>query len=117
MRSRILGSLVESDVSSFIQRHIERKGLKVVTGSEVDEIGGNESVGYVRVSGETIRVSMVIFAVGVQPNTGLAENVGIKLGRYGIQVDEYMRTSELDIYAAGLSIIRLGRSRFIKSGD
>jgi len=101
VRSRILRGLIEPDLSSYVQKKIRERGVSVLVRAEVDEIGGAESVDYVKVAGEKIEASMVIFAVGVRPSVKLAEEAGIKLGRHGIHVDDRMRTSVPEIYAAG----------------
>jgi len=50
----------------------------------------------------SFEADMVIVAIGVSPNVTLARNVGLALGETGaIHVDEHMRTSDPDIFAAG----------------
>ena len=44
---------------------------------------------------------MVLLSIGVRPNTKLAEDAGLKLGKRGISVNEYMQTSNPDVYAVG----------------
>lgn len=56
-------------------------------------------------SGERLATDLVVFCVGVRPETQLAEAAGLKLGETrGIWVDEYLRTSDKDIYATGDAI-------------
>jgi pyruvate/2-oxoglutarate dehydrogenase complex dihydrolipoamide dehydrogenase (E3) component len=53
-------------------------------------------------SGKIIDTQAVILATGYKPNTELAKKTGLTLGHYGgIRVDEYMRTSNTDIFAVG----------------
>jgi len=101
VRSRILRRLIEPDFSLYVQKKVEQSGIRILVGTDVEEIGGVKSVKYVRASGQKIETSMVIFATGVRPSVKLAERSGIKFGRYGIHVDGYMRTSVPEIYAAG----------------
>jgi NADPH-dependent 2,4-dienoyl-CoA reductase/sulfur reductase-like enzyme/rhodanese-related sulfurtransferase len=52
--------------------------------------------------GVEIPAELVILAIGVKPDTSLAKNAGLLIGsRNGIKVDEFNRTSNLDIYAIG----------------
>jgi pyruvate/2-oxoglutarate dehydrogenase complex dihydrolipoamide dehydrogenase (E3) component len=44
---------------------------------------------------------MVIVSGGVRPNTDLAKNAGLEIGEFGLKVDEYLQTSDPNIYAAG----------------
>lgn len=53
-------------------------------------------------SGAVIPAAIVIMAIGVRPDTSLAKAADLKIGiRGGIEVDEFNRTSDLDIYAVG----------------
>ena len=53
-------------------------------------------------SGRTVEAEMVLLSIGVKPNSSLAKAAGLSLNaRGGVQVDEYLRTSEPDIYAVG----------------
>jgi NADPH-dependent 2,4-dienoyl-CoA reductase/sulfur reductase-like enzyme len=51
-------------------------------------------------NGETIEADLLLMGVGVKPRTGLAEAAGLTVDR-GIMVDERLRTSAADVYAAG----------------
>jgi NADPH-dependent 2,4-dienoyl-CoA reductase/sulfur reductase-like enzyme/rhodanese-related sulfurtransferase len=97
---------VDKDIAAFIHREIEDKGvgLHLSTGLEAVEQDGEELK--VKLStGEYLSAGMVILSVGVKPETGLAAGAGLALGhRGGIEVDEYLRTSDPDIYAVGDAI-------------
>jgi 3-phenylpropionate/trans-cinnamate dioxygenase ferredoxin reductase component len=68
----------------------------------VDSIVGVDgaATGVVIDDNETIPADLILVGVGVIPNTDLAEAAGLRLGN-GILVDESMRTSDPDIFAAG----------------
>ena len=52
--------------------------------------------------GPAIAAEMVILAIGVSPDSGLAKAAGLEVGvRGSILVDRHMRTSDADIYAVG----------------
>ena len=56
-------------------------------------------------SNETLSSDMVILSIGVRPETQLAVDAGLKIGETkGIWVDEYLQTSQEDIYAVGDAI-------------
>ncbi len=56
-------------------------------------------------NGEGIDTGLVIMAVGVRPNSELARDAGLDVGEMGgIHVDEYLRTSNPDIFAVGDAI-------------
>jgi len=102
VRSRILRRLVEPEVSQFLSRKFEQRGLKMLTGEAISEIGGDGRVEYVVHKGRKIQTPFVVMGAGVKPNVKLAEICGIELGPTGaIKVDGRMRTSVADVYAVG----------------
>jgi NADPH-dependent 2,4-dienoyl-CoA reductase/sulfur reductase-like enzyme len=102
VRSRILRRLLEPDFSDYLNECFEQKGLKMLTGESISEIGGNEKVEYVVIKGEKIETSLVVFGTGVEPNVTIAKNAGIELGLTGaIKVNTKMQTSDQNVYAAG----------------
>ncbi len=85
---------------------MEKTGVKYVGSDRVVEIidtNNDNNVNAVKLkSGKIIDADVVILATGYQPNTDLAEKVGLSLGHYGgIWVDDYMRTYHDDIFAVG----------------
>ncbi len=77
---------------------------------EVLDNGGDSIVSAVQLkSGRVVQAHAVILATGYKPHTSLAEKIGLPLGHYGgIWVDEYMRTQNTDIFAAGDCSARRG---------
>jgi len=85
------------------EKRIHEKGIKILTDEKAENILGNEKVEYVQLaSGKKLRADIVILGVGVIPNTDLAAAANLKLGEgKAIHVDQYMRTSDKDIFACG----------------
>ena len=76
-------------------------GVDVRTGVAVEELGGAGRVDHVRLAGgERIAADTVLLAVGVAPDTELAEAAGLKVDN-GIVVDERLAASAPDVLAAG----------------
>jgi NADPH-dependent 2,4-dienoyl-CoA reductase/sulfur reductase-like enzyme len=76
------------------------RGVTVVHGSVE---GGQEDDGGVRIrlgDGTSITADAAVIGVGVLPRTGLAEAAGLEVDN-GVVVDEHLRTSDADVYAAG----------------
>ena len=99
----ILQGLLDPDMAAIIRERAEQAGVKILTDAVIEEILGGESVRGVKVSstGE-IETETIVIAAKVKPNVDLAERTGVRIGNTGaIDVDEYMRTSIEDIYAAG----------------
>jgi len=86
-----------------IENKLREVGVRVNTESRVTSIGGNGKVEYVDCENEPrIKSDVVIFALGVVPNTELAIEAGLKIGESGgIYVDQYMVASDPDIFAIG----------------
>ncbi|UUX49496.1 nitrite reductase large subunit NirB [Nisaea acidiphila] len=85
----------------LLERAIEARGIKVVTGANTHEIVGDGKVEAVRLDdGTEIPADIVVMAVGIRPNAGLAKEAGLEVNR-GIVVDDAMQTSDPDIFAVG----------------
>jgi rhodanese-related sulfurtransferase len=98
---------LDSEIGSLVQGHIKRHGVKVVAN---DGVNGFKQLdgGAIEVQTESGRVfpaDVVILAIGVRPDTKLANSAGIALGeRGGILVNDQMITSDPDIFAVGDAI-------------
>jgi len=83
---------------------IKQANIKLYTNSTVNEIAGeNNKVKSVKLShGIELRADLVIFAIGYKPNTELAEKIDLEINSNGaIRCDNYLRTTQKDIYAVG----------------
>ena len=89
------------DVSNYLNDYFRGKGVEVYTG---ESISGFEQRGaqlaLLTNSGKAIVADAVIAGIGIRPSTSLAEAAGLKVEN-GIVVDEFLRTSQPEIYAAG----------------
>jgi NADPH-dependent 2,4-dienoyl-CoA reductase/sulfur reductase-like enzyme len=97
-----IGSLLfPADLASFLNDYYREQGVDVMAGELVSNIvqQGNEFSINMK-SGREITVDQVIAGIGILPNTSLIETAGIKVEN-GILVDEFLQTSQADIYAAG----------------
>lgn len=94
---------VDYEMAQLLHEHIlqNRVDLHLSDGVAAfeDEAG---SVAITLKSGKTISAELVILSIGVRPNSELAKAAGLSVNeRGGIVVDEYLRTSDPDIYAVG----------------
>jgi NADPH-dependent 2,4-dienoyl-CoA reductase/sulfur reductase-like enzyme len=92
---------LDPDMGKIISEYLEEKGLHILFGKGIDVINGEDCVESVVIAGETIPADIVVMAVGVRPESTLAEKAGISMERGGILVDERMETSVEDVYAIG----------------
>ena len=90
------------EVSEMVKEELEKNGVHVHTGAQVEEFVGEERVRAVRFGDAEIEAELVIVGVGVTPSVELAREAGVKIGETGaIRVDRNMRTSLPDVWAAG----------------
>ncbi len=94
---------MDNEFGDMVEDVLEDHGAEVVTGVSVKEIAGSDAVEKVILeNGKEYPADLVIVAVGYRPNLELAEKMGLAvIPRYGIVVDEYMRTSMKDVFAVG----------------
>ncbi len=84
------------------EEKLKMNGVSIHTGKRVKRIEGDSKVnGITMENGDRIEADVVIMATGAKPNIELAEKIGLKTSKYGIDVDEYMRSSVKDIFAVG----------------
>jgi NADPH-dependent 2,4-dienoyl-CoA reductase/sulfur reductase-like enzyme/peroxiredoxin family protein/rhodanese-related sulfurtransferase/TusA-related sulfurtransferase len=97
---------LDPEMAHDLQVHMQSHGVKLHLGTAAAafrNLGGSLLVELK--NGELLTADLGILAVGVRPDTTLARNAGLELGpRGGIKVDEHLRTSDPDIYAAGDAI-------------
>lgn len=95
--------VVDPEMGIMIREELEKNGVSVYVDDEFTSF--NKKQGFLK-SGKVIETDFVITAVGVNPDTKLAEKAGIKTGmRGGIVIDSRYQTSTNHIYAVGDAVI------------
>ena len=96
-------STFDTEFAQLAKQKLIEKGVDIITNAVVEKFNGNERVESVLFSGnKTIPADIVILGIGAFPNSLLAEKAGLEIGKSkGILVDEYLRTSDPDIFAIG----------------
>ena len=98
LADRILPSILDKQTAEIMQKHIEARGVKFVLGTSVKAFKKNVAT---LTNGEEITFDILITAVGVRPNTELAERAGAKVER-GILTDKKQACKGVkNIWAAG----------------
>jgi len=102
--SQLLPNL-DADMSELIKKYLVSEGISVMTENEVVAFSANAAGEISAVhteNGNNIPADLAILALGVRPNVQFAKIAGIEVGATGaIAVTESMRTSAIDVYAAG----------------
>lgn len=91
------------EMAQILHENILQNGVKLYLSDGVSSFEDiADSVKITLKSGRTVSSDLVILSIGVKPNSELAKEAGIEINtRGGIVVDEYLRTSDPDIYAVG----------------
>lgn len=100
MLDSVLPRMLDLDVGRRVQDILECEGIKFRLGSQVTRILGRKRVEGVEVGKKRVSCNMVVMGIGVRPNLAFLAGSGIRK-KHGILVNEHMRTSRRDIYAAG----------------
>ncbi len=89
------------DLAGFLSDFYRQKGIHLLTEEMVVGLEKKDTFLVIKTrENDEILVDAVVAGLGIKPNTELARTAGIEVGN-GIIVDEYLRTSHPDIYAAG----------------
>ncbi len=101
MADRVMNRVVAPCVSEFFAQQHHMHGVEIHCNTRVVRLEGTGSVERVLCAdGGDYRADLVVVGVGAEPNTDLASAAGLECGN-GIVVDQYCRTSDVAIYAAG----------------
>ncbi len=97
---------IDYSMASIVHQHLLDKGVRLYLKQAVaafERTAGGVKVKFA--SGKEVEADIVILSIGVRANTRLAEDTGLELGEMrGIKVNEYLQTSDPDIYAVGDAI-------------
>lgn len=97
----LLPRQLDKAASRILTHKIEEMGISVLVGARTKALQGDEHVQEVLLEdGRSLPADLVVISAGVHANLALANSAGLEVKR-GVLVDEHMRTSDPDIYAAG----------------
>jgi len=95
---------LDAEMAVPLQDHLIANGVTLALGDAVSSFdeGPDGTIEVKTKSGHNYASDMVVLAIGVRPEIGLAREAGLEIGeRGGIRVDEYLRTSDPHIWAVG----------------
>lgn len=92
---------IDSDMAAFVHNQVRDNGVTLHLSDGVKEFEEKEIV---LNSGKKIHYDIAILAIGVKPEISLPQNAGLEIGKRGLLVNEFMQTSDANIYAAGDSV-------------
>ena len=97
----ICDRIFPADLSNFLNNFYTGKGVEVLAGDSVTGIQTRKGRAVVSLrSGREVEVDGVVAGLGILPNVELAQEAGLRVEK-GIVVDEFLRTNQSDVFAAG----------------
>ena len=102
MQDHVFPAFLDAEAALAIEKYAGEKGIEIRTQEKVQRFEGEGVVKSVVTDKGTLPADVVVMAVGVKPTSKLAQEAGLLLGVSGtISVNEFMQTSDPDIYAGG----------------
>ncbi|MBN1602937.1 MAG: FAD-dependent oxidoreductase [Chitinispirillaceae bacterium] len=102
MLPHVLPGAFDANMTSELEKYIKERNVDLRLNTKVKSLNGNSAIEEVAFdSGEKIKAEMVIVSTGVRPRIEIAKNAGLELGKLALRVNQYLQTSDPDIYAAG----------------
>ena len=102
MQPSVLMGMLDPDMSDAVMDRLHQVDITTLCCKPVKEFKGDKKVSSVVLEDREIPADLVVLAVGVKPDVELARDAGIDFGPTKlIKVDDHLRTSAPDVYAAG----------------
>ena len=101
LADQVLARVADPAVGDLVAALHRKNGVRIMTGASVERITGHGRVDeVVCTDGEILAADVVVVGIGILPNVEIAANAGLAVAN-GITVDEFGRTSDANIFAAG----------------
>ncbi len=97
LAQKVMPSILDDEAAAIVKSRLEAAGIELMLGDTAAKFDGSKAV---MRSGAQVDFDVLVIAVGVRPNISLFKDAGGACGR-AITVDNRMRTSIEDVYAAG----------------
>ena len=102
VRRDVMRSYLDEDMTEIVRDILTRNGIDIIRPASIENIATRECRKCLTLSGQELEVNLVFYATGSRPNVELAKKAGLDIGESGaIAVNEYLQTSDPDIYAIG----------------
>ena len=96
--NKLLPQQLDGYSSDMLAEKIQAEGIELITGETISRVTQQKTA--CLSGGRQLAFDILVISIGTRPNIQLIENTGIEYNQ-GILVDEYMKTSVEDVYAAG----------------
>lgn len=99
--SRIMSKYLDKEFTDKAEEEFTKKGVNLVLGQKVQKFEGDNKISKVYTDKSSFDADLVVLCIGFAPNTDLVKGKLKTLPNGAIIIDEYMRTSKEDVFAAG----------------
>jgi len=100
--NRLLRAYLDKDMAERIEGRVSGRGVELILSAKINSITSRNGKKIVSLPDRELEVDFIFLGTGSIPNVELAQKAGIKIGDSGaIAVNEYLQTSDPDIYAIG----------------
>jgi len=101
VRSRVMRTTLDPETSEIVLQAMQERGIQVRRDAEARAFAGEPRAEAVELSsGDRLAADILVGATGLKPNTQFLEGSGIET-RWGVVVDDHLRTNLPDVYALG----------------
>lgn len=105
MASQIMPNVFDPEMADYAKKHLQKSGIRIQTGTALKAVLGEEKASGIQTDHGTIMADLVVVSIGIRPNTAFLADTGMEMDRGTIVVDNQMKTSLPDIYAAGDCVV------------
>lgn len=100
--NNILPRALDPEMAELLQSPIESTGIKLFLGAQIKSIKREGDKKVVILADREVSADFILVSTGIKPNVSLAQRAGLAIGPTGgIAVNDYLQTSDSDIYAVG----------------
>jgi NADH oxidase (H2O2-forming) len=98
----IFPTSLDKDIAGRVESVMQEKGIELVLSANISSVKNESGRKRIILPDRELEVDLIFLCTGSRPNVELARKAGIEIGETGgILVNQYLQTSDPDIYAAG----------------
>jgi NADH oxidase (H2O2-forming) len=102
MMENILPASLDKDMAGKVEQVMQERGTKLVLSASISSVKTESGRKRIILPDRELEVDIISLTTGARPNVELAQKAGIEIGETGgVLVNQYLQTSDSDIYAAG----------------
>jgi pyruvate/2-oxoglutarate dehydrogenase complex dihydrolipoamide dehydrogenase (E3) component len=93
---------LDEDIAEKLKQVLVERGVDLILPARIERVSSKDGKKCVLLCDQELEVDFIFFGTGAEPNVKLAQKAGLEIGETGgVVVNQYLQTSEPDIYATG----------------